>query len=133
MSNKSEKQMEPRRSAAVHTETRGTVSVFNTGYTQLGKAIRMHDSSSRSRGAPIRTVRFLPGNNEIDSEDWAICKKSKTVQAWLSRVDRLDPHGNVVRGQSLIEGHVDPLYKSTSTDLATRMAAAQMVKRQLST
>lgn len=117
----------------VQPATSGVVNVFNTGYRQLGKAIRIHNSTPGSRGAPLRVIKFLPGNNEIDQSDWDKCKGSKAVKAWLSPLDRLDPNGNIVKGQSLIEGHVDPLYASRSTDLATRMAAAQGVKRSLST
>lgn len=133
MSKNSDKVTESRQAPAVHTATRGPVNVFNTGYRQLGQAIRMHDGSPGTRGAPLRVIKFLPGNNKIDADDWEKCKKSKSVKAWLSTLTRLDPNGNVVNGKSLIEDHVNPLYKSTSTDLATRMAAAQMVKRQLST
>ena len=133
MANKqSDKSSEPRRAPAIQTATSGTVNIFNTGTTQVAKGIRVHGGSKGDRGPQIRAVKFLPGNNKIDAADWAECKKSNVVQSWLSAVDRFDMNGNIVKGRTLIEDYVDDRYKSKSTDLATRMAAAQAVKRAMS-
>lgn len=92
----------------------------------------MHSGEPGSQGPALRVVKFLPGNNEVSQDDWEKCKKSKSVKAWLSAIDRYDLNGNLVRGKTLIEGHVDPRFTSTSTDLATRMVDAQRTKRALS-
>ena len=132
MAKNNERSAEPRRSANIHGATSGKINVFNTGFRQVGKAIRLHNGEPGSKGPPLRMIKFFPGNNEVDQDDWEKCKKSRTVQAWLSTIDRFDLDGNLVRGRTLIEGHVDDRFTSTSTDLATRMIDAQRVKRALS-
>lgn len=110
--------------------TGGKVNVFNATSGQLAQGVYVDGYQSESvpgaRGVSIpqtRLVRFLPGNNEIDADDWALAKKEKTVQAWLSSIDRVDGNGGIVHGRRLRENHVDPRFTSTSTDLVVRMQA----------
>jgi hypothetical protein len=132
MAKNNERSSESRQAPSIQRATSGTINVFNTGFRQVGQAIRVHSGGVGAKGPPLRIVKFLPGNNEVDQADWEKCKKSRSVKAWLSAIDRYDLNGNLVRGKTLIEGHVDNRFTSTSTDLATRMADAQRTKRALS-
>lgn len=108
----------------------GKVNVFNTGTQQVAVGIRVHNSKPGDVGQPIRAVKFLPGNNEVDADDWEICKSHATVKSWLSSIDQLNHNGTLSRARVLIENHVDPRFESTSTVLAERMYASQQVIRQ---
>lgn len=108
----------------------GKVDVFNTGTRQVGVAVRVHHNKPGDVGKPIRAVKFFPGNNAVDSDDWEKCKRSKTVQSWLSSIDQLDHNGTLARSRILVEGKVDDRFDSTSTVLAERMYASQKVMQQ---
>lgn len=111
--------------------TSGKVNVFNATSGQLAQGVYVTNAVQATpvdgaRGVTIpqtRLIKFLPGNNEVDADDWAYAKTQPSVQAWLSSVDRVDGHGGIVHGRRLIEGKVDPRFTSTSDDLVVRMQA----------
>ncbi len=113
--------------------TGGKVNVFNATSGQLAQGVYVKDAVQATpvdgqRGVTIpqtRLVRFMPGNNEIDADDWAYAKTQPSVKAWLSSIDRVDGNGGIVHGRRLRENHVDSRFTCTSDDLAVRMQAFQ--------
>lgn len=122
-----------KQSAAVQTTAGGKVNVFNSTSTQVAVAL-VCGTSEVGQGVKIpriRTVDFLPGNNEIDAADWEECKKRTEVKAWLSSVNTFDNMGRMNPTKVLIEGKVDQDFTSVSTDLMTRMADFQARRRAM--
>lgn len=102
-------------------KARKMVPVWNAADHLIDIGIRVREAMSPGRGATVRMIRFLPGNNEISMEDLEACQKHPLWKNYVDKLQHRDLTGRQIKYAKLEVGKHDEDFEVESEELGTRM------------